>query len=88
MITAIITEIDYPMYDILFNDFMEANNNYIKIDGGRNYKSYNDDLVKKIDDFIINNYYYYNEFENDKKEAFNYYLPKENRVIKYTYKEI
>lgn len=79
-VIAIIKGLDEIEYDYYFNNMIENYENNLIIDGGKNYNSYNNNLLEKIKN-IKNDFEVYS-FEGFKSEQeyFNYNLPKENKT--------
>ena len=77
-IKAIIKPMENVMYDIYFQDYVEDG---IIINGGRDLKSFNDELLKDIKKHLDNyNYYNYAYYGFDSlKKYLNNYLPKDNK---------
>lgn len=75
-VNAIITPLDDLSYDIYFNDYIENFN--IILYGNRDYKSYNDDIIKNIIESFENFEYITQEFNNMNDFIKYYHLEKEN----------
>lgn len=78
-VNAIITPLDDLSYEIYFNDYIENFN--IILYGNKDYKSFNDDIIKNIIESFENFEYIKQEFSNMNDFIKYYHLEKENKTL-------